>query len=534
MESIHNLNAPENLNLDSVPSRNFRAWIGGFRRATASSESLKAEVDRIMRSAWADEVRAAEVHYQPGKFTTFAAYEFSTTKEDGGSMHRNVIFRGTENLPAVPFNRLMSLDPEDLWNWMDNLRKEEGVESLAIPHNSNKSNGQMFELATWAGDPMTLEHNERRMRNEPLVEITQVKGTSETHPALSMNDEWAGFEIDPYIAGGGRLRNAQPAGGYVRDAMKKGLQLEAEGLGNPFRYGFIGSSDSHTGAGSYDETNYFAKVGLLDSTAALRGSVPIGDDDLETLGLSDAEESSFYLASDGRRYLHRSSSVFGASGLAAVWAEENTRESIYDAFRRKETFATSGPRIRVRFFAGHDLDGSMLETKDGIAGAYARGVPMGGDLIVEAGRVPSFIVWATRDPRSAPLQRVQVIKGWLEDGQPQEQVFDVACADGLTVDPTTHRCPDNGAKVNLSDCAFSADRGAGEFKTLWQDPGFSEKLKAFYYARVLENPTCRWSTWDAIRAGESPRSDLPATIQERAWSSPIWFGAVIENNNSAD
>ena len=211
MEQLHNMNAPENLTVESIPTRDFRAFIGGFGKAMASSEPLKAEVDGIMRTTWLDEVRAADRHYEPGKFTTFAAYEFSSTKEDGGSMHRNVIFRGTENLPAIPFHRLMSLDPEDLWNWMDDLR-EKGVESLAIPHNSNKSNGQMFELATWAGDPMTLNHNEKRIRNEPLVEITQVKGTSETHPALSMNDEWAGFEIDPHKAGGGPLTIARPRG----------------------------------------------------------------------------------------------------------------------------------------------------------------------------------------------------------------------------------------------------------------------------------------------------------------------------------
>ena len=344
---------------------------------------------------------------------------------------------------------------------------------------------------------MTLEHNEKRIRNEPLVEITQVKGTSETHPALSMNDEWAGFEIDPYIAGGGPLRNAQPAGGYVRDALKNGLLLQAQGLGNPFQFGFIGSSDTHTGAGSYDESNYFAKVGLLDSTAALRGSVPITADEVEVLGLSSADESGFYTASDGRRYLHRSSSVYGASGLAAVWAEENTRESIYDAFRRKETYATSGPRLKVRFFAGHDLEGSMLEAADGMTRAAAQGVSMGGDLMTKAGESPSFLVWAARDAQSAPLQRLQIIKGWLEDGEAHERVFDVACSDGFAVDPDTHRCPDNGAKVNLTDCAISADRGAVELKTLWRDPEFDENQKAFYYARVLENPTCRWSTWDA-------------------------------------
>ena len=526
MQAIHHLNAPDNLNLESIPGRNFRSWIRSFTRAMRgsepSSDQLRGEVEKIMRSAWADEVRAADRHYQPGKFTTFAAYEFSSTKEDGGSMHRNVVFRGTQNLPAMPFHRALSLDPADLWNWMDKLR-EKGVESLAIPHNSNKSNGQMFQLTTWAGDPMTLTHNQKRVRNEPLVEITQVKGTSETHPALSMTDEWADFEIDPYVAGGGKLRNAKQEGGYVRDALKEGLSLAAEGLGNPFHYGFIGSSDSHTGAGSYDESNYFAKVGLLDSTAALRGSVPISDDELKTLQLSDAEDSSFYVGSDGRRYLLRNTSVWGASGLAAVWAEENTRESIYDAFRRKETFATSGPRIRVRFFAGHDLDRSMLDSAQGLSQAYSRGVSMGGDLIAQNDQVPSFLVWAVRDAKTAPLQRVQIIKGWLDKGEPRERVFDVACSDGLNVDPTTHRCPDSGARVNLADCSISADRGAVELKTVWQDPEFNGTQKAFYYARVLENPSCRWSTWDALRAGVAPRENLDSIIQERAWSSPIWL-----------
>lgn len=520
MEPIHNLNAPENRTLESIPNRNFRTFIRGFVGSMANSEPLQDEVENIMRTTWADEVAAADRHYRPGEFTTFAAYEFSSNKPDGGSMHRNVIFRGTADLPSLPFHRMMSLDPEDLWNWMDELRAN-GVESLAIPHNPNKSNGQMFEMATWAGDPMTLEHNQKRIRNEPLVEITQVKGTSETHPALSMNDEWAGFEIDPYVAGGGPLREAKPAGGYVRDALKNGLALEADGLGNPFQYGFIGSSDTHTAAGSFDESNYFAKVGLLDSNATLRGSVPVTDNDIATLGLDETNESSFYIASDGRRYLHRSSSGYGASGLAAVWAEENTRESIYDAFRRKETFATSGPRIQLRLFAGDDLDESLLESVDGMARAQAQGVAMGGELTAPDG-APSIIVWAMRDAQSAPLQRLQIVKGWLADGETHEKVFDVACSDGLTVDPTTHRCPDNGAKVNLTDCAFSADRGAAELKAIWQDPEFDATHHAFYYARVLENPTCRWSTWDALRAGIPRRDNLDPTIQERAWSSPVW------------
>lgn len=355
MKQIHNMNAPENLTLESIPTRNFRSFIGRFRAAMTQSEPLRTQVDGIMRTTWADEVHAADSHYEPVKFTTFAAYEFSSTKEDGGSMHRNVIFRGTENMPAMPFNRLMSLDPADLWTWMDDLR-EKGVESLAIPHNSNKSNGQMFELATWAGDPMTLGYNEQRIRNEPLVEISQVKGTSETHPALSMNDEWAGFEIDPYVAGDG-MKIAEVDGGYVCDALKKGLALESEGIGNPFKYGFIGSSDTHTGAGSYDESNFFSKVGLLDSTSVLRGSVPIGDEALQALKLTDADNSGFYVASDGRRYLFRE--LF--TGVRRGWPESGLRRTPGNPSRTpSDARKLSRPRGRVCACASLRDSNSML------------------------------------------------------------------------------------------------------------------------------------------------------------------------------
>jgi hypothetical protein len=214
---------------------------------------------------------------------------------------------------------------------------------------------------------------------------------------------------------------------------------------------------------------------------------------------------------------------WSASGVAGVWAQENTRESIYDAFRRKETFATSGPRIKVRFFAGYDLENSKLEDQDLIQDAYAKSISMGGTLNQEGDNYPTFLVWAIADPLGAPLQRTQIIKGWLEDGEHKEKVYDVACSDGLSVDRQTHRCPDNGARVDLSDCSISTDSGARELKVFWQDPDFQNDQEAFYYSRVLENPVCRWSTWDAVRAGDDPRSDIPSTIQERAWSSPIWL-----------
>jgi hypothetical protein len=528
MQQIHNLNAPENMGLDSLPMRSkaFRPFLGKLRAAQASEEVPQSAVHDVIRTAWDDEVEAADEHYQPGTFTTFAGYEFTTAKSPG-SLHRNVIFRSTENIPDLPFHAGMSRNPEDLWTWMDK-RREEGIEILAIPHNSNGSNGQMFELATWAGDPLDAEYSAKRSRNEPLVEITQAKGTSETHPLLSTRDEWADFEISPFSGGTAKLLQSKVEGSYVRDALKNGLALEARGLGNPFKIGFIGSSDTHTGAGSYDETNFFSKVGLMDATPNLRGSVPLGKGDTLESGTRFANVgTTIYEDAEGRQYNSGKFPTWGASGLAGVWAEENTREAIYDALRRKETFATSGPRIPVRFFAGAGLSADMLETQDGISRAYDNGTAMGGDLSETQG-APAFLVWAVRDANSAPLQRLQIIKGWLQDGEAHEEVIDVACSDGLAVDPQTHRCPDNGARVDAASCAFSNDVGAAELKTLWRDPGFDARQRAFYYARVLENPTCRWSTWDALRAGVEPRDDLPRTIQERSWSSPIWISPGSE------
>lgn len=225
----------------------------------------------------------------------------------------------------------------------------------------------------------------------------------------------------------------------------------------------------------------------------------------------------------GKEYVTGAYETWGASGLTGVWAEENTRASIYDAFRRKETFATSGPRMRVRFFGGYGFDDAMLDVSDVVARAYSEGVSMGSDLLAKEGGVPSFLLWATRDAKSAGLQRLQVVKGWTTDGEHHETVYDVACSDGGRVDPATNRCPDNGARVDISDCSITSGVGDPELKTAWTDPDFDPAVRAFYYVRVLENPTCRWSTWDALRAGVAPRSDLQATIQERAWSTPIWY-----------
>ena len=510
---LHGLNAAENINDDSIGLRGqtfgsyLRAALGDLMTGNLDSDLLMAASE----AAWRDIVGAAERHYVPGEFTTFVGYEYTTTTNDQGNLHRNVIFRGADRLPKVPFSRFHSQDPEGLWEWMDDLR-DQGIESLAIPHNSNGSNGQMFKLVDWAGDPLDDDYVAQRIRNEPLVEITQVKGTSETHPILSTTDEWAAFEIMPYRVA--TVLPSEPSGSYAREALLNGLKLESEGVGNPYQFGFVGASDTHNAAASIEEDNYFSKVGLMDGRAMYRGSVPLDEEQQQIIVAAGRQQ---LMETEQGVYAQGAYDTWGASGLTGVWAEANTRDSIYDAFRRKETFATSGPRIRLRLFAGFDLDTSELSR------VYETGVPMGAELFAHDEGQPSFYVWAIRDADSAPLQRVQIVKGWLENGEHREMVYDVACSDGGVVDPETHRCPYNGAKVNLSDCSYSADVGTAELQTTWTDPEYSADQRAFYYARALENPTCRWSTWDAVRAGVPPRVGLPTTIQERAWSSPIWI-----------
>ena len=514
---VNDLNSPENLNTSTFNRR--RDAFGGFLVNTITAlRDRKLDIsylNSISRRAWLDTVEAAQRHNDPGNFTTFIAYEYTASTPDMGNLHRNVIFKGNTNrIPSVPYGRGNSNDPEGLWNWMDRLR-EDGIESLAIPHNSNGSDGFMFALKDSFGNPLTKEYAELRMRNEPIVEITQVKGTSDTHPALSTNDEWADFEIMPFKVATQSISKTK--GSYVRDALLEGIKMEqAEGF-NPYKFGLIGSSDTHTAASSQEESNFFAKIGLLDASAQLRGSIPMTDP-----AVLASEQS--IVDVDGRKYMNSSAITWGASGLAGVWAEENTRDSIYDAFRRKESFATSGPRMTIRFFAGYDLDESKLNDTDLIEHLYANAKTMGADLDGIAQQAPSFFVWAVRDSFTAPLQRVQIIKGYIDgSGNPQEQVFDVACSDGGSPDPESYRCPDNNAKIDISSCAFSQDVGAAELKTFWSDPTFKADQRAFYYVRALENPTCRWSTWDALRNNVEPRSDMPKTIQERVWSSPIHY-----------
>ena len=456
----------------------------------------------IVKSTWSNIIESAHKHYEPGKFTTFIAYEYTSGPENQ-NLHRNVFFRG-DKAPEVPFSRMVSANPEDLWDWMDENRAA-GMDSLAIPHNSNGSNGLMFKTETFNGQPFDAAYVTQRIRNEPIVEVTQVKGDSETHPILSPNDEWADFETMPYRIGSWDPSNVQ--GSYVREAYLNGLMLEKKGIENPFKFGLIGASDTHVGAGAFTEGNYWSKVGVIDANGKLRGSVP----------LDKPRE-------DGSLYSDNNFQTWSASGLAAIWAEENTREALFDAMRRKETYATTGPRIKLRFFASADYDASMINSPDLSKQAYAKGVTMGSDLMLKDGQVPKFILWAIRDPYSSTLQRLQVVKGWVDaSGKAKETVYDVACAGGVGVDLKTNRCPENNATVDLKTCKSSAPTGENELKVMWEDPSYNADEKAFYYVRVLENPTCRWSTWDAIRAGVAPRKDIASTIQERAYSSPIWI-----------
>ena len=483
-----------------------------FTRVVTGMEhnALPAEFrDKAISSrAWKEIQDSAARNNAPGKFTTFVGYEF-TSAPDGRNLHRNVIFR-TAKVPDLPYTAIDSRDPEDLWKHMDAWRGK-GVDVLAIPHNSNGSDGLMFEPTKRNGQPMDKAYAELRMRNEPLTEMTQIKGTSEVHPSLSPNDEWANFEImETYIGGNAPITHF--AGGYVREALKDGLVSQEKHGFNPFKFGFIGSSDTHNAApGSVEERNYFSKVGRIDGQSVQRGSIPQG-------GARDWSAPQ----PDPQQSIHKFS-AWGASGLAGVWAEENSREAIFSALRRKETFATSGPRIRVRFFASNDYPADILQRQDLVSLAYHKGVPMGGDLLPSRGKSPSFVVWAIRDANSGYLQRAQIVKGWVENGVAKEQVFDVACSDHLSVDPKTNRCPDNGAKVDMTNCEPTRFKGDAEMKTLWRDPTFNPKQRAFYYVRVLENPSCRWSTWDALRNGTPPNPKLAPTLQERAWSSPIWY-----------
>ena len=446
----------------------------------------------IQADTWNKEVEAANRHNDPGRFTALIGYEW-TSVPNGANLHRNVIFAG-DSAP-LPYSVLQSSKPEDLWQWMERTR-EQGYRLLAIPHNSNISNGRMFERVDSAGKALTADYAATRLRNEPIVEITQVKGTSETHPTLSPNDEFADFELVEQLVG-----QSTPVtvfkGGYVRDALRSGLELQETMGFNPYRFGVVGSTDTHTAISPIEENNYSGKVGVMDGTPQVRLLRPSPSMDL-------------------RR--------FSASGLAAVWATENTREGIFEALERKETWATTGPRIQLRFFGGWDMSGVNPEDSSWVESAYRAGVSMGGDLGVrQSAAAPTFVVYALKDSEGANLDRIQIIKGWSESGVSRERIYDVALSGGRKADPASGRIPPVGNSIDPSTLEVRNTIGAAQLSAVWTDPDFDPAQNAFYYVRAIEIPTPRWSAFDARALGIEHPADLPATIQERAFSSPIWY-----------
>ena len=453
----------------------------------------RAASDKAAADAWAKTVEIANRQNDPGKFTALVAYEW-TASQGGGEIHRNIIYRG--NGAPLPYTSMDSNRPEDLWAFLETNRRA-GRPVLAIPHNSNISNGEMFATTDSFGQKMTAAYVDARSRNEPVVEITQTKGTSETNPTLSPNDEFANFELLETFPGS-TTPITQFAGGYVRDALKKGLAMQDGDGFNPYRFGVVGGTDSHLAMSPVIENNYFGTTGNRDGTAALRLNCT-------------------YCASgtDFRK--------FSASGLAAVWAPENTREAVFDAIQRKETYATTGPRIQVRFFGGFDFGDFAPGVGDWVKSAYKTGTPMGGALGTAQGRRPVFVVWAAKDPNGANLDRVQIIKVWSKGGVSHEQIFDAVLSGGRVVDPNTGKAPPVGNTVSVGSATYTNTIGAAILTGTWVDLAFDAAARAAYYVRVLEIPTPRWSTSDAVRLSRPAPSDLPSTIQERAFTSAIWY-----------
>jgi hypothetical protein len=471
------------------------------------------------KSIWQKIQAAAARYYQPGKFTTLVGFEFSpgvpsTSKAPPkggipGMMHRNVIFRSDQ----VPDRVFSAYDGsgEELQKWLE-ANCTGACKVLTIPHNSNFSWGHFFwEGKNSDGTPWTQEILERRARIEPLVEIFQIKGGSECQAGIGLADEECGFEnAAPPCPPGTSDGDCAASTSFVRDALVSGLRVEEQRGVNPFKYGIIAATDNHNAlAGGAEEDDYKGAHGELDNTPAKRLGI-------KSASGGDADGGSMTML------------ISNPGGLAAVWAEKNTREAIWDALDRRETFGTSGTRIRVRFFGSLDFPDDLHRRPDLVKIGYERGVPMGGDMLIgPQSNAPRFVVWAARDPDSAPLQKIQIVKGWIDGGTNHAKVYDVACSDGLKPDPKTGLCADNGAKVDLATCKPDESKGAAELATTWTDPDYTHETRgAVYYVRVLENPVCRWSTWDALRLKIEPPKGVPPTVKERAWTSPIWLTAV--------
>jgi hypothetical protein len=480
----------------------------------AASPPVKAFMDpKVTSTVWKENVKLADENNHPGKFTAFCSYEW-TSMPDNRNLHRNVFFRACDKVPDYPFSALDSKRPPDLWNWMDAQRKA-GNELLAISHNANVSDGWMYpiDVDETTGRPIDAAWAAARDRNERLVEIKQGKGQSETHPLLSPNDEFASYELYQAILGlpGDVGRIDRITGSFARQAYKDGITMQDVRGYNPYKFGMAGGSDSHNTGSTYRQDNFFGLHADADGSVERRfAGALIG-------GTMDVR-------------------LENPGGLTGVWAEENTRASLWDAMYRKETFGVSGPHIKVRFFGGWGYDTGILGAGDWVKQSYAGGVPMGADLPpmpAGKGTAPSFVVWAVKDPRSANLDRVQVVKGWSQNGQSFEKVFDVAWSGDRKPDKWSGRVPAIPSSVDVEKATYTNDVGSAELKTVWTDPEFDPSLHAFYYVRALEIPTPRWTLIQAVESGLPPPDVVPLTGQERAWSSPVWYTPSAEARKNA-
>ncbi|TKB46448.1 DUF3604 domain-containing protein [Thalassotalea mangrovi] len=481
------------------------AYFEAVGHANKGKPAEELQQDKVRASVWSEIVDVAERYNEPGTFTAFVGWEWSSIT-DGANLHRVILSDANQESgnQFLPYSLFDSDRPEDLWNWLEATSERTGVDFVAIPHNSNISKGLMFPLTDSTGAPIDADYARTRMRWEPVVEVTQIKGDSETHPDLSPDDEFADYEKFEKVMQVGD-KDAAPAkedmaANYVRSALKRGLSVAEKIDANPYKFGLIGSTDAHTALSTATESNFWGKM-AIDSTPA------------NTL---DANKAVIPPSSTG--------ADMSAAGRAAVWAKENTRESILAAFKRKEVYATTGPRIQLQVFGGFNFQASDASQANLAQIGYRKGTPMGGDMVPAPGdTAPSLLISATMDPLAASLDRVQVIKGWVnDDGQAQEKIFNVAWAGDRQLD-ADGKLPAISNTVNLNTLQFDNSSGAKRLNKVWTDPEFNPEQRAFYYVRVLQIPTPRHTLYDAVALDVQHPEKYPATIQERAYSSPIWY-----------
>lgn len=490
--------------LNDTPDVSFKATMEMIQSVSAKSLPPELLDKKFFEGLWKKHTAVADKFNEPGRFTSFQGYEW-TSHPGGNNLHRVVIFRDDADKvnQIIPFSAFDSEDPEDLWKWMEGYEKKTKGSILAIPHNGNLSSGTMFDVEKYKGGELDKKYAESRMRWEPLIEATQIKGDAETHPFLSPDDEFADYEtwdkgnLDLSVM----VEKPMLAGMYARSALKRGLEFDQKLGANPFKFGMIGSTDSHTSLATAGEDNFFGKHSGKEPTA-YRWNHPIFDfNGVQVMGWQQA-----------------------ASGYAAVWAKENTREALFDAMKRKETYATTGSRMTVRFFGGWDFVSTDSMTRLPADVGYRKGVPMGADLNSKPENgVPSFLVSALKDPTNGNLDRIQIVKGWLDDsGKSHEKVYEVVWSGVRTLDEKG-RLPAVGNTVDEENATWTNTIGSPELIGVWKDPDFDSEQKAFYYARVIEIPTPRWTAYDAKRFEIKMDDEVPMITQERAYTSPIWY-----------